>query len=159
MATERFAFPDDERTPNNPIPARVYRAALPADANAQAQHFAGHGWTNSWQDGVHPYDHFHTTAHEVLGVARGEATLTLGGERGTSVTVRAGDVIVLPAGTGHKNDGSSEDFLVVGAYAHGLEWDTCRPGDLDLHEARARIQAVPTPDLDPVSGLPWADTE
>lgn len=159
MTSELLAFADDGRTPNNTVPVRVYRNALPADAGVQVQHFAGHGWTRAWLNGVYPYHHFHTTAHEVLGIARGEATLKLGGEAGTPVTVHAGDVLMLPAGTGHRNEGRSEDLVVVVAYAQGLAWDTCRPGEVEIKAARARVRAVPTPDLDPVIGLPWTPLE
>jgi len=34
---------------------------------------------------------------------------------GPVVVVRAGDIVVIPAGVGRKNEGASKDLLVVGA--------------------------------------------
>ena len=64
--------------------------------------FARHGWGDGWRNGIHPFLHFHTATHEVLGIARGRATVEFGGARGQALTVEAGDVVVLPAGTGHR---------------------------------------------------------
>ena len=66
--------------------------------------------------------------------------------------VRAGDVLVLPAGTGHCNAGSSSDLLVVGAYPHGMEWDIRRGDPAEHDEVLANIDAVPLPRADPVRG-------
>ena len=88
----------------------------------------------------------------MLGVYSGAATLRLGGEHGKEVEVRAGDVIVIPAGVGHKNLGASDDFGVVGAYPDGRHWDllTGKPGERP--KADQNIAALPSPDNDPVYG-------
>ena len=49
--------------------------------------------------------------------------MRLGGEQGQDFVVEAGDVIVIPAGVGHKNLGADHHFGVVGAYPDGRECD------------------------------------
>ncbi|PWU01062.1 MAG: hypothetical protein C5B51_23770 [Terriglobia bacterium] len=43
------------------------------------------GWTGIWADTIYDYTHFHSNAHEVLGVAEGKVTLRLGGDEGSLV--------------------------------------------------------------------------
>src|ERR1700761_5053431 len=106
--------------------------------------FASHGWKDSWRDGVYDFLHFHTRTHEVLGIARGWAKVQFGGEDGPVVDIKAGDVIVLPAGTGHQRKSASRDLLVVGAYQEGGgEYDEPKPGEVPELVARNRISAVP----------------
>jgi uncharacterized protein YjlB len=76
----------------------------------------------------------------------------LGGPRGQSFEIGQGDVLVLPAGTGHCNLGSSADLLVIGAYPNGMPWDIRRGDPAEHDEAVANIRAVPLPDADPVEG-------
>jgi uncharacterized protein YjlB len=76
----------------------------------------------------------------------------LGGENGQSVELRAGDVVVIPAGVAHKREAASPDLLVIGSYPQGQNPDHCRaePGAHD--KAQDRIAAVPLPAADPVTG-------
>ncbi|CAM3321966.1 hypothetical protein GCM10011247_16340 [Pseudomonas plecoglossicida] len=104
--------------------------------------------------GIFDYHHYHPNAHEVLGVARGQARVTLGGAAGQTLTVKVGDVLVLPAGTGHRCVEASSDFLVVGAYPRGQEdYDIQRPERAAHKRALARISATTGPEQDPVSGV------
>ena len=66
--------------------------------------------------------------------------------------VRAGDVVVIPAGVGYRNMNQTGDLLVVGAYPGGAAYDTLR-GDPGEHVLALRnIAAVPLPAFDPVFG-------
>jgi uncharacterized protein YjlB len=77
--------------------------------------FSKNGWTGVWRNGVFDFQHYHSGAHEVLGMGGGSATLLIGGPDGRALKVTSGDCLVLPAGTGYKNLGSSPDYEVVGA--------------------------------------------
>jgi uncharacterized protein YjlB len=88
----------------------------------------------------------------VLGVARGSAKGRLGGDRGRTFKFSAGDVVILPAGTGHQCLNASKDFLVVGAYPPSGTYDECRP-DADEHDRRVKsVAKVTRPRKDPAFG-------
>ncbi len=141
--------------PNNPtLPVLIYPAALDvtgADpASLFERTFAANGWPPQWRYGVFTYHHYHTRGHEVLGVYAGKARLMLGGPNAHVIEVKAGDVLLLPAGTGHCNLGSSNDFRVVGAYPPGQEGDINR--DPATPAQIAQIAHLPFPHTDPVLG-------
>jgi uncharacterized protein YjlB len=151
---ETRMFADDGAIPNSPLPVILYRDALAPDAGAAAYEelFARHGWLSAWRDGIFDFHHFHSTSHEVLGIARGTANVILGGPGGGRFELHRGDVAILPAGTGHCNAGSSGDLLVVGAYPNGMDWDVRRGDPAERDEVLANIARVPAPDQDPVQG-------
>jgi uncharacterized protein YjlB len=161
MATEplTFAFAGDSSVPNNPrLPVLLYRGAVDVAAardpeSAIEQIFMANGWGHGlWRDGIFPHTHFHSATHEVLGIARGTARVCLGGAHGEEVEIEAGDVVVLPAGTGHQRLSASSDLSVIGGYPASGRYDLLRsrqPEDDRLLEA---IANVPLPDGDPLFG-------
>ena len=152
---ETYRFADDGIVPNSALPLVVYRGALPAGGDRAAaceEMFAANGWPDSWRNGIYGHHHYHSTAHEVLGIASGEARVRLGGENGKTVELRAGDVVVIPAGVAHKRESASGDLLVIGSYPRGTRPDMCRAEPRDHDRAVANIGAVALPGCDPVTG-------
>ena len=153
-AFERFE--DDGVFPNSRLPLLLYRGAVePRAASPEAMEalFAANGWPPAWRSGIFPYHHYHSTAHETLGVASGSAHIMLGGRQGREFDIAAGDVVVIPAGVVHRRLSSSPDFLVVGAYPPGQDWDLLRGAPGERPKADRNIARVPLPKTDPVAGL------
>ena len=152
-----FRFVDDGLVPNHPRwPMIVYpgAVALSDDLDPAAVFealFQANGWGDSWRNGIFGYVHYHSRIHEVLGIARGTAEVRFGGDKGEVLTVKAGDVAILPAGTGHQRLSSSADLLVVGAYPPFGTYDLCRAPEQHA-EALRTIPKVGRPLRDPVYG-------
>jgi uncharacterized protein YjlB len=148
---------DDGTFPNNGrLPLLAYQRVLKLPTGDPARGveelFESHGWGSSWRNGIFGYHHYHSTAHEVLGVYSGNARVQLGGSKGPEFEVRRGDVIVIPAGVAHKNLGSSLDFRLVGAYPAGQRPDMNYGKDNERPQADRNIADVALPNLDPVFG-------
>ena len=137
--------------PNHPAwPALVYHGVAAHDAAAIERRFAANGWPPLWRDGIFAFHHFHSAGHEALGIAAGRARVRIGGPDGRDVEIEAGDVLVLPAGTGHCRLDASPDLRVVGAYPPGQSGDIQRgPATAEM---AAAIAALPRPASDPVEG-------
>jgi uncharacterized protein YjlB len=153
-----FMFADDGVIPNNPyLPLLVYRRAInlagtPDPERAIEEIFARNAWGDMWRNGIYPFTHYHSMIHEVLGIARGRARVRFGGNHGTEIEVAAGDVAVLPAGTGHQRAEQSPDLVVIGAYPPAGTYNLCRGTPREHGRARAAIPHVPLPAGDPVFG-------
>ncbi len=156
---EQLHFASDGRTPNSPHPVLIYRQLPLNDADLAAAFerlFASHSWPAQWRGSVYDYHHYHSTAHEVLGVSRGWARLVLGGEQGREVELRAGDALVLPAGTGHCGVQASADSQVVAGYPPDQRYDLLRPDEGSHDAAQERIAGVGVPISDPLTGTQGA---
>ena len=81
-----------------------------------------------------------------------DALLRIGGARGRKLEMKAGDVLILPAGTGHQSLSNSDDLLVVGAYPRKGGYDMCHPRKSDHDPAAIRVAKTPRPRADPVYG-------
>jgi uncharacterized protein YjlB len=154
----RFRFEDDGVIPNHPKwPLVLYRSAVrpPNSLDPAAvleDLFEKNGWDDSWRDGIYDYVHYHSRTHEVLGIACGNARVQFGGSQGRTLALKAGDVLILPAGTGHQCLAASKDFLVVGAYPPSGTYDECRTSSKERERALATIPKVGRPRKDPVYG-------
>lgn len=156
---ETFHCDTDETTgyPNSPLPVLIYRDVIDTpDPEARAATFEAmfkrHGWPPSWRYHLYDFDHFHSTAHEVLGIFRGQARARLGGPNGRELMLCAGDVLVLPAGVGHASLEADDDFCMVGAYPPGQRPEIERGDPAQLEAAQARVANVALPESDPVGG-------
>ncbi|MFH0300359.1 cupin domain-containing protein [Bradyrhizobium sp. 31Argb] len=151
-----IVFEDDGLVPNNRLPFLVYKATVDVDSDDPEKTieglFGANGWGAMWRNGVFDYLHYHSTVHEVLGVSRGSARVQFGGERGKVLQISAGDVAILPAGTGHQLISSSNDFYVVGAYPPGPPMEITRPTPENHAKALKMIPRVTVPRTDPVMG-------
>nr|WP_204498720.1 cupin domain-containing protein [Aquibacillus albus] len=148
---QTYLLKDDGRIPNSELPLIIYPKVLENPRSCTAI-FQLNNWKNNWTGGVFSYHHFHSNSHEVLGVVSGNAMIMFGGEHGLNLRVSAGDVVVIPAGVGHKHIKSSEDFLVAGGYPDGMDYDM-RTGDPKEHDnVTENIANVPMPKLDPIFG-------
>jgi uncharacterized protein YjlB len=142
--------------PNSRLPVLIYQGALelPKDDPASAIEALIHAqqWGNDWRNGIFTYHHYHSTAHEALLVYSGSARVQLGGEAGPIETIGAGDVIIIPAGVGHKNAGASSDFHVVGAYPPRqiVDMNYGKPGERPRTDENIGRLALPA--TDPVFG-------
>ena len=152
-----YTFSDDGTYPNNAaLPLIVLSQAFGTERAINSEIiealFQKNDWISAWRNGLFSFHHYHSTAHEALGVYSGWVKAQLGGPGGKAITARAGDVIIIPAGVSHMNLDQSPDFLVVGAYPRDQSWDMQygKPGERP--GADRNILSVPLPTADPVYG-------
>lgn len=154
---QSFVFEDDGTYPNNArlpliVLPQVFEAAPGVNPETIEAVFDKNGWDSAWRNGLFAFHHYHSSAHEALGIYSGWVKAQLGGPGGETVPACAGDVIIIPAGVSHKNLDQSPDFRVVGAYPRGQSWDMLygKPGERP--RADEAIGKVPLPEADPVFG-------
>jgi len=153
-----YRFSDDGRIPNNrDLPLVLYRGGIdlsgsPDPETVIERTFAANGWGNMWRNGIYPYVHYHSMIHEVMGIARGRATVRFGGDNGEEIEIARGDVVILPAGTGHQCLAQTPELVVIGAYPPSGKYNLCRGIKPDHAKALLTIPKVPLPATDPVFG-------
>ena len=153
-----FVIKRNKNFPNSKLPVLVYQKAfdLPAQKNKASKLvqkiFLRHGWSNSWTNGIYDFHHYHSITHECMGVSMGHATIILGGPKGRKIKLTAGDIIILPAGVGHKCLEHSSDFECVGAYPQGKDYDTNIGTAAEYKKAKLNIGKLAIPSKDPVTG-------
>jgi uncharacterized protein YjlB len=127
----------------------LIRRALAPNASDNARRFREtfkrNGWTGIWTDTIYDYTHFHSNAHEVLGIAEGNVTLLLGGEEGRRVRLKAGDTLAIPAGVGHRRMVDDTGLKVIGAYPRGQSHYT-------MKRKGRTVPRVKLPETDPFYG-------
>jgi uncharacterized protein YjlB len=157
-APATFHFADDGSIPNNvALPLVVYRAGIdlsgsPDPEQLIEQTFADNGWGHMWRNGIYPYPHYHSMIHEAMGIARGRAKVRFGGKTGKEIDIGVGDVVILPAGTGHQLVTQTQELVVIGAYPPSGKYNLCRGSKAEHAKAIASIPKVPAPATDPVFG-------
>ena len=153
-----FMFHGDGVVPNNPrLPLIYYHGAIDLSGRGDPARvikslFENNGWRDMWRNGIFPYLHYHSQIHEGLGIARGGARVRFGGAKGQELDVTQGDVVLLPAGTGHQCLWASPDLMVIGAYPPDGRYDLCRGSQAEHAKALQSIPKVPLPTCDPVYG-------
>ena len=152
-----YTFADDGVIPNNSLPFILYRGGIdlagsPDPEAVIEKAFTGNGWGGLWRNGIYPYVHYHAMIHEVMAVASGRAKVRFGGEHGRVLDLARGDVVILPAGTGHQRLSQSNDLVVIGAYPPVGKYNLCRGSRADHAKAIVAIPKVPMPTTDPVFG-------
>lgn len=157
LRPESLVLTDDGTFPNNRLPVLLWRQGIAIDGSGNGADviercFLDNGWQGSWQNGIFTFHHYHSNAHEVLGVGRGNVKVMLGGPSGRELTLEAGDVVLLPAGTAHCNLGASDDLVVVGAYPPDQLPDMLRGETGERPDADQNIANVPLPGTGPVAG-------
>ena len=148
---ENGNFPNNES-----LPVLLYKSVFDFNdenpASTIEKVLAENNWAGSWRNGIYNFHHYHSTAHEALGVYSGWAEVQLGGPESEILKIEKGDLVVLPVGTAHKRINSGDGFAVVGAYPDGQNWDMNYGKPEELQKARANISKVKLPSKDPVFG-------
>jgi uncharacterized protein YjlB len=153
-----FALKPNKYFPNNKLPVLLFKDALNLQSEKEEaiitvqKIFSRNGWSNSWSNGIYDFHHYHSNTHECMAICSGSAEVILGGPGGRKIKIETGDVLILPAGAGHKCLKCTKNFCCVGAYPQGKDYDTNLGKITEYKNAVASIKKIPVPSKDPVFG-------
>ena len=152
----RHLLSEDDKFPNNGLlPLLVYKEAFLTgkdETSTIKEILETNSWTNSWVDGIYDYQHYHSTAHEILVVIKGSARVQFGGPNGITLALEKGDVVIIPAGVAHKRIEETGGFTCLGAYPEGQDYDMNYGKDGERPKTDENIKRVPLPQNDPLYG-------
>lgn len=88
----RHILAEDGTFPNNGLlPLLLYRQALNIEDDKETdtikEILESNNWTNPWVDSIFDYQHYHSTAHEVLMIIQGSSQVQFGGPNGIILTI------------------------------------------------------------------------
>ena len=149
---ETISCDSDDSIPNNPKYAVLLYKNVIKQEESPLDILNKNNWSNAWRSGIFPVHHYHSNTHEVLIVVSGNAIVQLGGEFGPHVDIQQGDVIIIPAGYGHKRVHSYHNFAVIGAYPNGQDYDFCTGNPDEWPQNIENIKNASLPDTDPIYG-------
>ncbi|MER8387120.1 cupin [Mesorhizobium sp. M1380] len=156
MKVETFFFKPTAAVPNSKLPVLIYRDIISGSPKEFEAKLRANGWVPDWYSnmGLYPKHHFHSDAHELIGFTSGAQSGVLGGAGGMEVSLKEGDVVVLPAGVAHLGLAVSEDLRAVGAYPMGFGVHDFRLCDeAEFSAALESVLRVPLPPMDPFYGV------
>ena len=152
IEVETIFSDQDGSIPNNAqYPLLLYKNVI-NDVDSPLDILKFNNWLNTWRGGIFPKHHYHSNTHEVLVVVSGKATVQLGGENGPKTGIQYGDVVILPAGFGHKLIDSQDAFAAIGAYPNGADYDFCTGQPDEWPQNLENIKSVGLPQTDPIYG-------
>lgn len=153
---DMFYFKDDGITPNSSLPVLIYRGLFQDDYECcekwLEEKFLSNSWSRGCKNARHDFYHYHSNTHEVLGICDGEGRIEIGGNNGIRTEMHKGDVIVIPAGVGHRFYDLNADFAVVAAYPDNIIPDLKKGTIEERGEAIQNISNIKPPKLDPILG-------
>ncbi|ORY61369.1 uncharacterized protein BCR38DRAFT_439984 [Pseudomassariella vexata] len=176
-APEQYHIKPTPHCPNNRLPVLVYRGVLPTplDEGTASEALQLNGWVKKGTWGTITVKHFHPNTHECYGIFQGASELVFGeggadeSGKGIRCHVRAGDVVVVPAGVAHASVATEEEggtqnesgdghkpYKYIGVYPEGAPHWRSELGNRMLssedEDLTNEVASVAAPSADPVYG-------
>jgi len=145
-----YFLSDNGKFPNSHLPVLHYTGIVKVPKLFAAGRikalFRRNGWANNWRHGIYTYAHYHSNTHEAMAVIHGRTNLQLGGDGRRIITIKKGDLLIIPAGVAHKNMGAEKDVICIGGYPGGIDFDinVGGPGERPGTDAKIAKVSLPT---------------